>query len=46
MVAAFAIGAALAGQVVESHSAQTAAWIATVGGLLAGVAGVAIPRRR
>ncbi len=45
-VVGVAIGAALAGQVVESHSAQTAAWIATVGGLLAGVAGVAIPRRR
>ncbi|MFT4215907.1 MAG: hypothetical protein QM619_01800 [Micropruina sp.] len=41
-----AAGAALAGQVTDGHSAQDAAWIATVGGLLAGLAGLAIPRRR
>lgn len=40
-----AAGAALAGQVIDGYSAQAAAWIATAGGLLAGVSGLSIPRR-
>ncbi len=44
-VVGVAAGAAVAGQVVDGYSAQDAAWIATAGGLLAGVAGLSIPRR-
>jgi len=43
-VVGVAAGAAVAGQLVESHSAQAAAWIATVGGVLSGVAGLVVTR--
>jgi len=44
-VVGVAAGAAVAGQLVESHSAQAAAWIATVGGAMSGVAGLVVTRR-
>ena len=39
IVVGVASGAALAGQLVDAHSPHAAAWIATAGALLAGVAG-------
>lgn len=40
IVVGIAAGAALAGFLVDSHSPHTAAWIATAGALLAGLAGL------
>ncbi|HOQ53506.1 MAG TPA: MFS transporter [Micropruina sp.] len=44
-VVGVAAGAALAGQLVEVYTPQTAAWLATVGALLACVAGLIVTRR-
>ncbi|MBK8447061.1 MAG: MFS transporter [Micropruina sp.] len=44
-VVGVAAGTALAGQLVDAFTPQTAAWIATAGGLLAALAGLVVARR-